>query len=45
MNEELKALVLQAGCPEEVIDQLWFNIFIQKYSALLIDALEKENGE
>jgi hypothetical protein len=38
MNEELRKLVLEAGCPEEVIDTLWFNIFIQKYTCLLLDS-------
>ena len=37
MNEELRKLVVEAGCPEEVVDTLWFNIFIQKYTSLLLD--------
>lgn len=41
MNEELKALVLQAGCPEEVVDQLWFTIFIKNYSNLLLDMIQR----
>ena len=42
MNEELKALVLQAGAPVEVMDQMWFNIFCQQFADLLITAMETE---
>lgn len=39
MNEELRKMVVEAGCPEEVVDTLWFNIFIQKYTSLLLDSV------
>ena len=42
MNEELKALVLQAGAPVEVMDQMWFNIFCQQFADLLITVMETE---
>jgi hypothetical protein len=42
MNAELKALCEQAGCPEEVMNTLWFNIFIQKYTHFLLEKLEQE---
>jgi len=42
MNEELKALVLQAGAPVEVMDQMWFNIFCQQFADLLITIMETE---
>jgi hypothetical protein len=46
MNEELKALVLQAGCPEEIVDQFWFSVFIKNYSNILLDIVERaENDE
>ena len=42
MNEELKAIAVEAGAPEEVLNTLWFNIFCQKFAHLLIEELEKE---
>ena len=42
MNEELKALVLQAGAPVEVMDQMWFNIFCQQFADRLITVMETE---
>ena len=43
MNQELKQLCIEAGCPEEVLDTMWFNIFIQKYTDLLLSCLEEES--
>lgn len=42
MNDELKQLCIEAECPDDVLDTLWFNIFIQKFSHLLLLALEDE---
>ena len=42
MNEELKAIAVEAGAPEEVLNTLWFNIFCQKFAYLLVEQLEKE---
>lgn len=42
MNEELRKLVVAAGCPEEVMNELWFNIFINKFTHILITACEEE---
>ena len=42
MYEELKAIVVEAGAPEEVLNALWFNIFCQKFAHLLVEELEKE---
>ena len=42
MNEELKALVLKAGAPVEVMDQMWFNIFCQQFAVLLLTEVEGE---
>ena len=41
MNEELKQLVLKAGAPEEVLDELWFNIFCQQFADVLLTEMEK----
>jgi hypothetical protein len=45
MNEELKQLVLKAGAPKEVLDELWFNIFCQQFANLLISEMEEENEQ
>jgi len=42
MNEALKAIAIEAGAPEEVLNTLWFNIFCQKFAHLIIGELEKE---
>jgi hypothetical protein len=44
MNAELKELVIEAGAPEEVRDELWFNIFCQQFAHLLISEMEKEGA-
>jgi hypothetical protein len=41
MNEELKKIAAAAGAPDEVIDQLWFNIFCQKFAASILDIAEE----
>lgn len=45
MNEELKQLVLKAGAPKEVLDELWFNIFCQQFAHVLISEMEEENEQ
>jgi hypothetical protein len=42
MNAELKELVIEAGAPKEILDELWFNIFCQQFAHLLISEMEKE---
>ena len=42
MNEELKAIAVKSGAPDEVLNTLWFNIFCQKFAHLLVEELEKE---
>ena len=43
MTEELKELVIKAGAPVEVMDELWFNVFCQQFANVLITELESEN--
>jgi len=46
MNDELKALVLKAGAPKEVMDELWFNLFCKQFAyVLLTEAEEQVFGE
>lgn len=42
MNDELKALAVKAGVPDEVLNKLWFNIFCQKFAYLIAEELETE---
>jgi len=42
MNEFLKEIAIKAGAPEEVINELWFNIFCQKFAHELLIILEEE---
>ena len=41
MNDALKAIAVEAGAPEEVLNTLWFSIFCQMFAHLLIEELEK----
>jgi hypothetical protein len=41
MNDALKELVIKAGAPEEVMEELWFAIFCQQFADLLIHEMEK----
>jgi hypothetical protein len=36
MNEELRQLAIEAGAPQDVLDQLWFNIFCQNFAHLIL---------
>jgi hypothetical protein len=42
MNEELQNIVRMAGAPEEVMDQLWFHVFCQNFTNLLLTMAEEE---
>jgi hypothetical protein len=42
MNEELKAMVLQAGAPVDVLHQHWFNNFCMKFADVLLTQAEAE---
>ena len=42
MNEELKQIAVAAGAPEEVLDDLWFNVFCKNFAHLLLEMAEEE---
>ena len=42
MNDALKQIAIEAGAPEEVLDQLWFNIFCQQFTHLILLMAEEE---
>jgi hypothetical protein len=41
VNDELKALAMAAGAPEDVMDELWFSIFCKQFAHLLLEEMEK----
>ena len=43
MNDELRALAIMAGAPDEVMDELWFSMFCKQFTHLLI--VEMENSD
>ena len=45
MNNALKAIAVEAGAPEEVLNTLWFSIFCQKFAHLIVEELEKDGLE
>jgi len=45
MNNELKALAVEAGAPEEMLNKLWFNVFCQKFAYLVAEELTEEMAE
>lgn len=42
MSDELKDLVIRSGAPEEVMNDLWFNIFCQQFAHNLLTLAEEE---
>ena len=42
MNDELKALVIKAGAPKEMLNEFWFNIFCEKFTDVLLTQVEEE---
>ena len=45
MNDELKAIAVEAGAPEEMLNTLWFNVFCQKFAYLVADLVAEEMAE
>jgi hypothetical protein len=43
MNDELKAIAVEAGAPEDMLNKLWFNVFCQKFAYLVAEELQSEN--
>lgn len=42
MNQMLRQIAEQAGAPEQVIDELWFNVFCANFAHLLLQLAEQE---
>ena len=45
MNDELKAIAVEAGAPEDMLNKLWFNVFCQKFAYLVAEELTEELPE
>ena len=42
MNEELRALVIKAGAPAPLLNEIWFTIFCQQFADVLLTQAEEE---
>lgn len=42
MNEELTSIAVAAGAPKEVLNEMWFHIFCQKFAHILLTMAEEE---
>ena len=42
MNQELRNIAVQAGAPQEVLDQLWFNLFCVQFADAILTLAEQE---
>ena len=42
MNEDLKALVIKAGAPAPLLNEIWFTIFCQQFADVLLTQAEEE---
>ena len=42
MNDELKALVIKAGAPAPLLEEIWFNIFCEQFADVLLTQAETE---
>lgn len=42
MNNELRAIAIKSGAPEEVLEEMWFNLFCMKFAHYIIEELETE---
>ena len=45
MNDELKKIVIAAGAPSEMMNQLWFNLFCMKFAHELLTLAEEAVSE
>ena len=45
MNDALKALAVEAGAPDDMLNKLWFNVFCQKFAYLVAEELQVETEE
>jgi len=43
MNEDLKAIAIEAGAPDDVLSKLWFSVFCMRFADLVITAMENED--
>lgn len=42
MNKELRALVIKAGAPAPLLNEIWFTIFCQQFADVLLTQAEEE---
>lgn len=44
MNEALKEMAIKAGAPDELLEEMWFDMFCIKFAHYLIEQMETEDG-
>ena len=42
MNEQVRKLEERAGAPADVLNEIWFHIFCQKFANLLLAEMEDD---
>ena len=42
MNEALREIAVEAGAPEDMLNELWFHVFCQNFAHLILLAAEQE---
>jgi hypothetical protein len=42
MNKELRELVIKAGAPAPLLNEIWFTIFCQQFADVLLTQAEEE---
>ena len=42
MNEELRQIAIEAGAPEDMLNEFWFNIFCVKFADAILTLAEEE---
>lgn len=45
MNDDLRELVLAAGAPKQMINQLWFQVFCEQFAYILLEEAERSMTE
>ena len=43
MNSVLRQVAVDAGAPEEMLDQLWFNVFCMKFAHFILEMAENDD--
>jgi hypothetical protein len=42
MNEQLEQMAIEAGAPQEALNELWFHVFCTKFADAIVTLMEEE---